>query len=364
MNKIKKISMNLLLSVAATVGCFGQSPDVYITINEYPPERGTIAGLWKNGAIQDLSEGRLGTPATSVFVSGDDVYVGGGILLYDYENPGERWDEYGPVPKTVATIWKNGVAQHLTDKESPLGSVIYSLYVSDSDVYAVGFIYNSQEEFPIHIAATWKNGELTVLTDGTNHAAANSVFVLGNDVYVAGLVRSTGRTWEARLWKNGEEQTLLQGTKTANANSVFVSGSDVYVAGSDEVAPDRYGSSWSVATLWKNGVAQNLTDGTALAYATSVFVSDDDVYVVGVGYRERRYGNSIVKLWKNGVEQNLSDGTHDAVAHQVFVSGNDVYVVGSEYGAQAPVARLWKNGVAHALTDGSRSASAQAVFVK
>ena len=279
--------MSLLLSVATTTGCSGQTTNVYIAIQEQYAERGwVVARLWKNGIIKDLSERRLSNFVNSVFVKDDDVYVGGGTL--SYENISPRMDEYGPVPKGVATIWKNGAAQHLTDEKSPLGSEIHSLYVSGSDVYAAGIIYNSTKEFPTTVAAVWKNGVLTMLTNGTNHARANSVFVSGNDVYVAGVVRSKKRTWEAKLWKNSKEQTLLQGTLEANANSVFVSGGDVYVAGSDEAAPDMYGTSWSVAKLWKNGLAQNLTDGTYQAIANSVFVSGDDVYVAGFGYKERR----------------------------------------------------------------------------
>ena len=354
--------MSLLLSVAATTGCSGQTTDVYIAIQEQYAERGwVVAQLWKNGMIQDLSERRLSNFVNSVFVSGDDVYVGGGTL--SYENTDLGWDEYGMVPKGVATIWKNGIAQHLTDEKSSLGSEIHSLYVLGSDVYAAGIIYNSTEEFFKTVAAVWKNDEITTLTDGSNHARANSIFVSGNDVYVAGVVRSEEKVWEAKLWKNGVAQTLLQDTLETNANSVFVSGGDVYVAGSDRV-PDRYGYSRSVAKLWKNGVVQNLTDGTYEAIAFSVFVSGDDVYVAGYGYRERNYGNPIAKLWQNGVEQNLSDGTHEAVARNVFVSGNDVYAVGWEYHDGGAIARLWKNSVAQALTDGSKNASAKAVFVK
>jgi hypothetical protein len=62
------------------------------------------------------------------------------------------------------------------------------------------------------------------------------------------------------LWKNGVAQELTEGNGYAtnsNAYSVFVSGNDVYVAGFD-----------NSARLWKNGVAQELNGYQAL----SVFV--------------------------------------------------------------------------------------------
>jgi len=64
----KKKFMSLLFSVAATTGCSGQPTDVYITIHEQYAERGWIARLWKNGAIQDLGERSLSSFAYPVFV--------------------------------------------------------------------------------------------------------------------------------------------------------------------------------------------------------------------------------------------------------------------------------------------------------
>ena len=113
-----------------------------------------------------------------------------------------------------------------------------------------GYEYNEQYS----VAKLWINGIAQNLTDGTRNAEANSVYVSGNDVYVAGYDGDV-----PNLWKNGIAQIL-----NVAANSVFVSGNDVYVAGNN----DGY-----VATLWKNGVAQNLTNGTYSAtIAASVFV--------------------------------------------------------------------------------------------
>ena len=92
----------------------------------------------------------------------------------------------------------------------------------------------------------------------------------------------------------------------AIANSVFVSGSDVYVAG-------HYGN---YAKVWKNGIATDLSDGTELAEARSVFVSGSDVYVAGNIFKQGI-------LWKNGVPTNLLyEGAEGATAYAVFVTSS------------------------------------------
>jgi len=158
------------------------------------------------------------------------------------------------------------------------------------------------------------------------------------DVYVAG-----GSEIGVTLWKNGVAQTL---SETGSARSVFVSGNDVYVAG---YVFKGYNS---IPTLWKNGVAQKLSEK---GFAESVFVSGNDVYVAG------SLGDGEVVLWKNGVAQKF---TEKGMARSVFVADNDVYVAGwvddERYGGMAAV--LWKNGVRQNLTD--RGGGAYSVFVK
>ena len=62
------------------------------------------ARIWKNGTAQNLSNGGI---ATSVTLSGSDVYVSGSS-------------------GRVAIVWKNGTAQNLTDgaREAHANSVL------------------------------------------------------------------------------------------------------------------------------------------------------------------------------------------------------------------------------------------------
>jgi hypothetical protein len=321
---------------------FNDKVDVYVAGYEasgqeysmyYGTEYRSVAKLWKNGVAQNLTDGTRDAIATSVFVSGDDVYIAG------YEATGQEYsDGLGNQHHYyVAKLWKNGVAQNLTDGTINTHTYAYSVFVSGNDVYVAGSTGNS--------AILWKNGVADTLFSAFYGAFANSVFVSDDDVYVAGYISTftsmhAGSTLEsAKFLKNGVMQDISDGYRGASGvvNSIFVSNGDVYLAGTDTyyVAPK----------FWKNNVAEYLSDGYG---ANSVFVADRDVYVAGRGS-----GKAI--LWKNSVAQNLADGT----ANSVFVSGKDVYVAGSD----DVKAIVWKNGIAQNLTDGKRDAGANSIFV-
>jgi len=104
-------------------------------------------------------------------------------------------------------LWKNGVAQTLSDEFSAANSV----YVSGTDVYVGGGSNSTTPLYP----AIWKNGTIQKLN--TRSGQANSVFVSGTDVYAVGS--RSGPT----LWKNGVEQTLdANTTNNTTARSIFV----------------------------------------------------------------------------------------------------------------------------------------------
>ena len=188
-----------------------------------------FAIVWKNGVVQDVSDGNKDAYAHSVYVAGSDVYVAG--------------EEGSTTATTVATIWKNGVVQSLTVQGD---NGAHSVCVSGNNVYVAGCEGN--------VAKLWKNGVAQDLTDGTKYANAYSVYVSGSDVYVAGNEGDV-----AKLWKNGVAQNLPSFFAT-KAYSVYVSGNDVYAVGWD---------SFDVK-LWKNGKLQIQPNGKGTAY--SVFV--------------------------------------------------------------------------------------------
>ena len=306
------------------INCGGSKVDVCVSVYVAGYVKGefgkSVATLWKNGVPQSLTDGKYNAGANSVCVSGNDVYVVG------YERN---------ATVSVAKLWKNGIAQNLTDGTHAANA--HSVCVSGSDVYVVGYDNNRT------VAKLWKNGVETNLTDGTKEAEAYSVCVSGNDVYVVGYEDYK----VARLWKNGVIQNLDGMTFVY---SVCVSGNDVYVAGmSGGDACGSNGCGLFYPALWKNGVVKNLSSaGSNWTNFYFVYLSGMNVYVAGSN-----------KLWKNGTEQNLSGISQ---ANSIFVSDNDVYVVGLENNYPNYTAKLWRNNILQNLTDNTES-SANSVFV-
>ena len=318
--------------------------------NLTPPQKGDVyvAGgsrIWKNGVQQNLQG------STSIFVSGGIVYVAGTVAKVVNSIPHERDGQifYQYEYASVATVFKNGVAQYLTDATTDVSAT--SVFVSGNDVYVAGNETVGTISNPINVAKVWKNGEL--LHELGSRSYAYSVYVYAGDVYVAGHIfypsASTGQ-YRATLWKNGINQILPSGTVRTWANSVFVSENGVYVAGRSHANWDPIGAAWVYGS---NIGWQDLTPWTPpnWAEAHSVFVSGTDVYVVG---NTVSLSVSTARLWKNGELQNLEAATN-SIANSVFVVGNDVYVLGNN--------KLWKNGIVQKLPNGNDHPGGWSIFV-
>ncbi|MDR2087431.1 MAG: T9SS type A sorting domain-containing protein [Dysgonamonadaceae bacterium] len=342
----KQLSYFLVLVLA--IGVLGanvtaaQNVDVYVA--GYENNGNTdVAKVWKNGAATNLTDGTYNSEASSVYVSGNDVYVAG------YEG-GRILNAAG------ARMWKNAEPTTLPGIGGKLTQAT-SVFVSGEDVYVAGHCEDNSSFAKLY-AKVWKNGELTDFAGGYLRGSPSdeAIFIADGDVYVATSYYDEHR--QATLWKNGEVTNLTNGTSSSSALSVFVSGNDVYVAGYE------YNSNGtkSTAKIWKNGVVTKLTEEVAFGYAYSVFVSGNDVYVAGEE-------SGVAKVWKNGVGTNLTNGTTRSSAKSVFVLNNDVYVAGYTYNVASGgsyrdfVATLWKNGVATTLTNGTNSSRASSVFV-
>jgi hypothetical protein len=290
--------------------------------------------IWKDGVETTLTNGAYNASGSSVFVSDDAFYVAG------YQSIGHKW----------ATYWiENGIASATQELNETINDAYAnSIYVAENnDVYVAGQENHGAEIG--FIAKVWKNGVATALT--TKSGAANSVFVSGNDVYVAGW-EETATGWNAKVWKNGNATTLSPDDIKSQAFAVFVSTGNVYVAG------QYWNGTAYVIKVWKNGVAQVINPDTEGSDVSAIFVSNDDVYLAG---REVVNNASKAKIWKNGVETVLSD-VHGSEARSIHLYNGDVYVAGWEPNENGTlVAMLWKNGEATPL---ATNAFAYSVMVK
>ena len=188
-----------------------------------------------------------------------------------------------------------------------------SSYLKEPDVYVAGYEKNNQE---IRVATLWKNGIAQRLTDGSKSSYASNVYVWENNVYVAGFKINVQGMYVPAMWKNGIMQShfISEGFSydAFNKGSFITEDNILYKAGYEK---NKQGK--CVAVLWKNRIAQSLTDGKNHASAIAVYVSGNDVYVAG--YEHNLKGKSVAMLWKNGIAQKLTDGNNHAEDHSVFV---------------------------------------------
>lgn len=353
---VRPVKISSLFFFLILIGCGGGSggptasapqlplvTDVYVAGAEFNSTVG-VAKIWKNGVATSLTDGISHGTAGTIVVSGNDVYAGGQLM----KGSG-----------SIAAIWKNGTLIPLTDG-SQSNCIVYSLFVSNGDVYAVG-IEGYVTTRSITVAYIWKNGISSFLTTAPQTAGAHSVVVYGNDVYVGGYSDDVtiegifNIPYKAKIWKNGIQSSLTDGTRYASIKSIFINNNDIYAVGYENNNTNKM-----VAKIWKNGIPTPLTDGLYESVANHVCVSGNNVYVVGY---ESNGLKKIAKIWKNNISTSLSDGTQDGWANEVAVSGNDVYITGTVSNGTKTVAKIWKNGIETSLTDGTKNAFGNSIFL-
>ena len=252
----------------------------------HSPTRGNLpyGMFWKNGIPLDRDSMNIFDTygLYSVAVSNNDTYMVG----------------WGPFNNAVYWKNENwiGLTPGYSPTTLTISATASSIAVSGNDVYVAG--YQSEQLSPAGgfsnvVAKYWKNGNPVTLTDGSKNANATSIAVSGNDVYVAGVEDSV-----AMYWKNGTLVNLTDGLTRVEPNSIAVSGIDVYVAGTQwDGLSTGNGDRNPIAKYWKNGTAVKLTDGSRWAEAKSIAVSGNDVYVAGFEGGVAKYwknGNPVI----------------------------------------------------------------------
>ncbi|NLO71726.1 MAG: hypothetical protein GX102_12455 [Porphyromonadaceae bacterium] len=203
-------------------GNYGGASAVYVSGSDvYVVGNVLNAGimLWINGFPYNIIESESAyTTATSLYGSGEHLYVVGSFNS-----------------RIGAYIWKIDAKNGKVIESQSLFkfSLFYanSVFVTDNDIYVASNCTMEDNGSSYSAAYLWKNkkaeplanGQVERLSEDSKSAKANSVYVSGSDVYAVGRVSFREKPGLfAAIWVNGELQELTDGTTQAEAYSVFV----------------------------------------------------------------------------------------------------------------------------------------------
>ncbi|MDY0779861.1 Ig-like domain-containing protein [Tenacibaculum sp. IB213877] len=316
------------------------NPDVFVVgyINDGDKD---IPAIWKNGELQLLDVGFefKYLYGTSIFVSGQDVYVGG----YGFDLG---------IDDQVAIVWKNSEPIILSREGE--NAITNSIFIRDNNVYVSGHVTYSGSNNGI----IWKNfSQQNIIGIEDGSIETTSVYVSENgDEYVLGKSMSYHYYM---VWKNGELIEPTFQSDLRSVQSIYEKNNNIYVLG------HRGEFTTFTPTIWRNGIPENVTNETGRYEASSMFVSDEgDVYVIGSRLDSSRESGMV---WVNGVPQMLESTTGNHVRpYSIYVVGDDVYVCGIEWfnNGYSSKAKLWVNGIESELPNQSEDSAALAVFVR
>ncbi len=157
-----------------------------------------ISKIWINGQPKIISN--QDSRVLSIFINGTDIYISGkeknssDVFLPIY------W-KYDTIANVFTKVTLNTYVNSMTAEAS-------SIFVSGTDVYVAGFDRNdSGRDF----ANYWKNGQKKVLSDGSKDAYCSSIYINKNDVYVSGSDDNILKHWKnnvATNYTNGTNTAL------------------------------------------------------------------------------------------------------------------------------------------------------------
>jgi len=219
--------------------------NVYVAGREYNDQGDTVATLWTNGKARHLADGAYSSHASSVTVSGSDVYVAG-------------WAS--DATREQAVVWKNGESWVLGSQEANASAS--TVVVANGRVYVAGTEMTAPST---QNAVLWTDGKYQKVSGNEYRARAHGLSVEGGNVYVSGqaLIYPDNRYGYGMVWKNGEGQRLgftLDLSHGCFARSVSVLRGNVFAAGTQRSFFDE-----DNAIMWVNGVGVNLDGSTSEA---------------------------------------------------------------------------------------------------
>lgn len=269
--------------------------DVYVAGELIENQQNFKAVVWKNGVVTHLNTPvNQGVAVTCMFISNNDVYVGGTMTRNN---------------KLIAVYWKNNESPtELSDGVTD--AVMRDITVVNNTVHAVG--YRSVDGIPK--ATYWKNGIASEIANTQANAVAYGVFIANNnDAYIAFGQTMPQANRTANYWKNGEATSLSDGSRGEIAKAITVINNDVYVAG------EHYDGTTGKRAVkyWKNGQATVLHESVDLSTTNAMDILDEKAYIVG--FLEVA-GKRLPTLWTNTQTVNLS--TLSGEAEDIFIVKN------------------------------------------
>jgi hypothetical protein len=211
-----------------------------------------VATYWKNGTAISMNDQSQWSEASSIAVSGNDVYVGG-----DYYKDATK-------SNTIACYWKNGVLNSFDTPDSVV-AVVSGIAISGSDVYECGYVHSSTK---YTIASYWKNGVRTDVSDGTTNINITCIAALGSDVYMGGNIIAANGNQIACYWKNGAVVKLTTDDIIGWVSSICIHGTDIYFSGNIKDSGQNI-----YAVYWKNGNMVKLPTTSAIVNIQGIAVT-------------------------------------------------------------------------------------------
>jgi hypothetical protein len=306
-------NINNFGSVARGIAVNGS--DVYVSGVVYTTNYG-YAVAWKNGVPIKLSPDSNASEATRIAVNRNgDVYALG--LIYDILSQSNTGIQYSSNP----IYWKNGIPNTI-----PNATAINSIFVNGNDIYIGGavksaYVYSSGAHAGLHgtKAAYWKNNDpldslsSTQSSSSYNSSQITAITANSTGVYAAG----TSDFYALEYWTNDFPAELSGATSNSFPTGVAVNGTDVYISGI------IYANGYNHAVYWKNNqqtvLQTDLPGAQSGSAANDITLYGTDVYIAGEAHLNTGNAAEGAYIWKNGVYTKLAGGSKGGMASSIAI---------------------------------------------
>ena len=338
--------------------------ETLVILNQVTSSKMTFSkNVWMDNAGYDIYVAGVNKDGYATYWKNGEAFVNQNVKevyrAIDVSD-GDVYTLYGSYESGLSYCKNNGTPVTLTGGNIAAPTSVTDIAVSNGDVYVCGYGGGYLSGLPAgsYVGMYWKNGSAVSRLDAssTNRGIAYSIAVSNGNVYVAGYAIHPGglgyaATYVAAYWKNGSYVNL--GGSNSVARSVFVSGDDVYVAGAQ-----RNSNYQTIFKYWKNGTAVDLYDASPNLLNNDISIAvtkNGEVHVASLHFRTS--GGYEYTYWTNGVKTILGTSTYGGI--EIATVDNDVYIIGNMFG----LSNYWKNGTVESFTNESGAEARDIVVV-